>query len=105
MTTFAWKILDVRAVDGKIVQARYFVSAKEGANVVETEGNWEFRQPYGNVPFEEVTEEMVIKWVEQEAVTDGKSSIETRLQEQMQYLKTQAVTVAPWMPQVFTPEL
>lgn len=106
MTDFTWKIKKVDAnADGLIVSANYFVVGKSGDVVVETEGNWFFQEPSKTVPFENVTEEMVASWVKEQAVIDGKSMIEQRLSEQIDAVKKQTVTVAPWLPQTFTPEL
>jgi len=52
-----------------------------------------------------VTEEMVAKWIEDEAVTDGKCHITERLLEQLEELKKPKSAPAPWMPQVFKPEI
>lgn len=101
----AWKILNIQAKDDLIVQARYLVSATDGKNTVETEGNWFFQEPKLTVPYADVTESMVCDWIKSEAVRDGKSLIEGRLNEQLQALKQQQETVAPWLPQVFTPTL
>lgn len=96
----AWKILDISANGELIVRARYFVSADDGKNVVETEGNWYFKDPKLTVPFADVTEEMMIEWIKEQAG----SAIEKRLEEQLQALKQETKTVLPWLPQVFTPE-
>jgi hypothetical protein len=101
----AWKILSMESVDDLIVQARYFVSATDGNNTVETEGNWFFQEPKLTVPFNDVTESLVIDWIKKEAVRDGESMIEARLAEQLQSLQQQKTTVLPWLPQVFTPEI
>ena len=105
MNTYAWKILDLWAENGVIVQAKYFVAANSGKNIVETEGVWTFAEPSAKVLFEQVTEEMVIGWIKAEAVRDGQSMIEKRLDEQLTTLDNQTKVVAPWLPQVFTPEL
>ena len=97
---FTWKILDVDATDGLITQAKYEVKTEK----VETEGYWVFGDPVLRVPFEEVTEEMVIEWVREDSMRDGKNIIESRLEEQINALGKQKV-VAPWLPQVFTPNL
>jgi hypothetical protein len=98
-----WKILDIYADDGKITSAKYFCSATEGDNIVETEGYWSFPEA-GDVPFESVTEEMIAKWIEDSAVVDGKNVIKSRLAEQLETLSKKPVP-APWLPQTFTPDL
>ena len=105
MANLTWKILGVEAKDGLITNARYHVTAVSGDVVVETEGNWFFQEPKLEVPFDQVTEEMVCKWVENETTQGGKQLIQTRLDEQIAAVKAQAKTVAPWMPQTFTPDI
>lgn len=105
MIKITWVILEVSARDGLITHARYKVSAVDGKLTVDTEGNWVFQEPKLLVPFADVTEAMVCEWIKAQAVKDGKSLIETRLIEQLTALKIQQKTVAPWMPQVFTPNL
>jgi hypothetical protein len=100
---FTWKILEVSAKDGVITHARYHVTATENDKSVETEGNWYFDCPIAKVPFEQVTEEMVSSWIEGEAVKDGICHITARLQEQLEALEN--ITVSPWLPQVFKPEI
>lgn len=93
-----WKILGIEADGELITQAKYFATASEKDFVVETEGNWYFLEPKLNVPFADVTEEMIIFWID-------KTAVEARLAEQLAALKKQKVTVAPWLPQTFTPDL
>ena len=98
---FTWKILEVSAKEGVITHARYHVTASSEDKSVETEGNWYFDCPTAKIPFDEVTEEMVAKWIEKEAVKDGQCHITARLQEQLEALEDKVIP--PWQPQVFTP--
>ena len=98
---FTWSILDVSAKDGVITHARYHVSLQKDDKTVETEGNWYFDCPTAKVPFDNVTEELVAKWIEQEAVIDGKCHILANLENQLDSLENKVV--APWLPQTFTP--
>ena len=99
---YVWKILELYAADGAITSAKYHCAVSEEDNTVETEGYWDFPES-GTVPFDQVTEEMVIGWIEEASIKDGKSVIKSRLEEQ---LKAQRKPVpAPWMPQVFTPNI
>ena len=103
---FEWKILSVQADStGLITEARYFVSARLQDFVVETEGNWYFNEPKLDKPFELIEENHVISWIQKEAIRDGKNIVESRLNEQLEALAAQRDTVAPWMPQVFTPKI
>lgn len=100
---FIWKILELYAEQGAITSAKYHCSVSDDDNTVETEGYWAFPEA-GTVPFDQVTEEMVAGWIEEASIKDGKSVIKSRLEEQLKSLKSKPVP-APWMPQVFTPDL
>ena len=103
---FEWKILDIQAKDDIIKAVKYFCAIEEDDLRVETEGNWKFRDPEGKVtPYLEVTEQMVIDWINQEAIRDGKNLITSRLKEQLAALQDQTPVVAPWLPQVYTPKI
>jgi hypothetical protein len=104
MTTYKWSITDLHAEDGRITSAKYHVTAESDDLTVETEGNWTF-DGSGTVPFADVTEEMVVSWIESSSIRDGKCVIKSRLDEQIQALASRKPVVAPWMPQVFTPDL
>jgi hypothetical protein len=101
--TFTWKILEISADNDLITHAKYSVVITDGNNSVETEGNWWFANPTIKVPFSEVTEEMVVSWIEQETMKDGINLIKSRLEEQLNEFNKQSTVVAPWLPQVFTP--
>jgi len=89
-----WSIQEVYATDGLITKVKYHC-AKES---VATEGYWTFLDPKLNTPFAEVTEEMVIGWVNAEIG----EKISARLDEQLQ---TQMPVIAPWLPQTFSPNI
>jgi len=99
-----WKILEISAENELITHAKYFVTATEDDKKVETEGNWWFKNPVMTVPFAQVTEDMVAKWVESDTYKDGVNLITSRLIEQLKSLSKQTV-VPPWKPQVFTPNI
>jgi hypothetical protein len=105
MIKFKWSILDVFAENELIVQAKYKVTIDDGENTVETEGNWFFDKPVLKVPFDQVTEEMVCSWIEQETMKDGVNLIKSRLEEQLKELNKAQSVIPPWMPQVFTPNI
>ena len=100
---YKWAILDVSAKDGLITHAKYKVSLTDQDQTVETEGNWWFNGTEEKVPFDQVTEEMVAFWIEQETMKDGINLIKSRLEEQLNELNKAQSVVAPWLPQVFTP--
>jgi len=94
-----WSITEVYATEGVITRAKYHVMATKGDDSVETEGYWDFSGD-AKIPFESVTEEMIVGWIETTSMRDGKCVIKSRLQEQLD--ANQKPVVAPWMPQVFT---
>lgn len=98
---FVWKILEIFADEGLIKQAKYHVTAVDGEKTVETEGNWSFGDPVLTIPFNEVTEEMVIDWIRNETVKFGENIVESRLKEQLEALSAPKV-LPPWVPQVFS---
>jgi hypothetical protein len=99
-------ILDIPGQGNVIKSAKYWCEIEEDGLRVETEGFWKFRDPEGAViPYEEVTEQMVIDWINHEAIRDGKNLITSRLEEQLAALQDQTPVVAPWLPQVYTPNI
>jgi hypothetical protein len=102
---YNWKILEIQAQNDLIVAARYFCSAFDDVNTVETEGWWNFQEPKLEIDFPNVTEEMVVDWVKNQTVQNGKNMVESRLNEQLTELAKRKKVVAPWLPQVFTPEI
>ena len=102
MINYVWKILEISAENEIITHAKYNVIANDEDHTVETEGNWWFNYPV-TMTFSEVTEEMVVSWIEKETMRDGVNVIKSRLEEQINALKNTDTVVAPWLPQVFTP--
>ena len=98
-----WKILGIKADGDLITQAKYLVRAQDQDAIVESEGNWFFREPKLTVAFDKVTEDNIVAWIKAETTVDGKNMIETRLAEQMANLEQQDRPL-PWAPQVFTPK-
>lgn len=106
MIKYTWKILEIYATDEIIKSAKYFCVIEKEGLMVETEGNWKFRDPEGKViPYLEVTEQIVIDWINQEAIRDDKNLITSRLEEQLLALQDQTPVVAPWLPQIYTPKI
>ena len=107
MINYIWTILDITEEKEVITSAKYHVIAKDelGELSVETEGNWYFNNKF-NKPYLEITEQDVIDLIRKEAIKDGLNIIESRLEEQLEYLVGNiAKTPAPWLPQTFTPSI
>jgi hypothetical protein len=96
-----WKILAIKATEGLITEAKYQAVATEKDLEVATEGYWYFKSPKLTVAFDQVTEEMIVKWINDQS----EMAIEKRLSEQLKNLAAQQTTPLPWMPQVFKPEI
>jgi hypothetical protein len=100
-----WSITETQAENGLILCAKYYVIAKEDDLSVETEGYWTFYSPKLSTPFDNVTEEMIVEWIEKEAMRDGNCIIKSRLKEQLDSLSKGQFTPPPWMPQTFSVKL
>ena len=100
---FNWKILEVFAKENVITHVKYFVSLSDDKNTVESEGYWYFDCPTQKTLFSDVTEEMIVDWIKEEAVKDGKCHIIANLENQLSNLEK--AVPAPWLPQVFKPEI
>ena len=104
MNKIEWKILDITA-DGELITSAKYHCQIIGSETVETEGFWYFESPTLATPFDQVTENMVVEWIKAETIRDGKNLITSRLQEQLTEIENKKPVVAPWLPQVFTPEI
>jgi len=102
---YKWKILEVFAKDEVITGAKYHLIGTEDDISVESEGNWYFDCPTAKVPYLEVTEDMICQWIEADAVVDGKNHIKMGIEKQVEALKSHKPVPAPWLPQVFKPEI
>jgi hypothetical protein len=100
---YEWKILEVFANNEVITGCRYHLTGTDGDTSVETEGNWYFDCPTPTVPFSEVTEEMIVSWVENSAVKDGQNHIKINIENQIKALNSSKPVVAPWLPQTYIP--
>jgi len=102
---FQWKILEVFAKNEVITGVKYHVIGTEDDISVESEGNWYFDCPTAKVPFLEVTEQMIIEWIEADAVRDNENHIKMGIKKQVEALKSHKPVPAPWLPQVFKHEI
>jgi len=102
---YEWKILEVFGKDGVITGVKYYLTGSLDDLSVETEGNYYFDCPTEKVPYLEVTEQMIIDWLEKDAVRDGKNHIKEGIKKQIEALKLHKPMPAPWLPQVFKPEI
>ena len=102
MINYTWEIIKIFSKEDLITEIKYKLIGNNQIITIETEGTYLFNDPVLNVPFLEVTEEMVIDWIEKETIVNGQSHIKSGIEKQFNELENVEV-VAPWLPQVFTP--
>lgn len=101
MIQFDWKILEVFS-DAKGV--KYYVSGTDDKNTVESEGYHYFSQGIVCKPFEEIKEQDLIRWVEQDTTKDEVNPIKLNLETQLEALKNSEKVEFPWLANTFTIE-
>jgi hypothetical protein len=105
MTEYKWKILSITNDKGLVTHAKYLLSATDGENTVETEGNYFFKGTNIVTPFDQLYEQIIINWINDETTIDGVSSIKSRLDEQLSELKSQKSSSLPWLANTFKPNI
>jgi len=99
-TTFTWAIanLERETQDGYVFTAHYTISANDGTYSAGAYGSVGFERPESLIPFDDLTEELVIAWVKEAIGGDEKvAEIEAALQAQLdeKHAPTKASGV-PW---------
>jgi len=105
MNEYKWKILSITNDNGLVTHAKYLLSATDGENTVETEGNHFFKGTDIVIPYDKLYEQLIINWINDETTIDGVSSIKSRLDEQLASLKVQTTSGLPWLANTFTPNI
>jgi hypothetical protein len=99
---YVWDITDAPSTDGLIISASYLVTVNDDQYSVSSEGHWVFDCPTMITPYDQVTKEMIVQWIEESSTVDGLSSIKSNLEKQLNALKTPQRNGLPWMPKTFT---
>ena len=99
-TTYTWKIaqLERETADGYVYTAHYTVDAKDDVYSAGAYGSIGFERPEGElIPFSDLTEELVVGWVQEQLGEEKVSEVEAALQAQLdeQASPTKAAGV-PW---------
>jgi hypothetical protein len=87
-TQFTWRIanLERETADGLVVTAHYTVTAEDGTYSSGAYGSLGFERPDKLIPFADLTEELVIGWVQDafgaEKVTEILAALQAQLDEQ-----------------------
>jgi len=105
MNEYKWKILEITNDNGLVTHAKYLLSATDGENTVETEGNHFFKGTDIVIPYDKLYEQLIINWINDETTIDGVSNIKSRLDEQLASLKVQTTSGLPWLANTFTPNI
>lgn len=100
MISYQWKVLDIVSQNEQIAYVKYKVVASNGNNLVETEGNWEFKDKTHFLQ-DQTTEKDVIAWVQAESIIDEKCIIEDNLKNQLLALEPVSLK-KPWVLPTFT---
>jgi len=100
MIEFNWKILELFN-DATLV--RYFISATDGTNTVESEGNHTFSDGIVNMPFDQIKETNLIDWLNKDTTKDGVNAIKSNLEAQLQAMDSDKKVEFPWLADTFTP--
>ena len=99
-TTFTWAIanLERETSDGYVFTAHYTVNANDGTYSAGAYGSIGFERPDDLIPFDDLTEELVIGWVQEKIGGDEKvSEIEAALQSQLDEQRTPTkASGIPW---------
>lgn len=98
---FTWNILEIFG-DQTIDKVRYLLKAQDESNTVETEGYHCFSEGAVCKPFEEIKEEDLIRWLDQDTTQDDLNIIKLNLENQLKALKTSKKVNFPWEFDTFT---
>ena len=98
-TTFTWAIanLERETADGFVYTAHYTVNAEDGTYSAGAYGSIGLERPDTLIPFDDLTEGMVVGWVKEKFGDEKVAEIEAALQAQLdeKHAPTKAAGV-PW---------
>ena len=104
MTQFNWSILETFGDGATITKVRYFIKATDETDTVESEGYHSFSEGVVCKPFEEIKEEDLIRWLEQDTTKDEVNIIKLNLENQLKALKENNKVDFPWLSSTFSIE-
>ena len=98
-TTFTWAIanLERETADGFVYTAHYTLNAEDGTYSAGAYGSLGLERPDNLIPFDDLTEEMVVGWVKEKLGAEKVDEVEAALQAQLdeKHAPTKAAGV-PW---------
>ena len=98
---FTWKIFKVFSQNEKILGVYFGLSATDGQNTVETEGEHIFKDGTVNIAYKDIKEYNLIDWLNSE--TDEQNLLKLNLEKQLNFLKNPINNDMPWLANTFTP--
>jgi len=101
MISYKWSILEVFG-DQTITKVRYLLKAENESNTVETEGYHSYFEGSVCKPFDEIKEEDLIRWLDQDTTQNDVNIIKLNLENQLEALKTSKKIEFPWENNTFT---
>jgi len=98
-TTFTWAVanLERKTADGFVYNAHYTVNAEDGTYSAGAYGSIGLERPESLIPFDDLTEDMVVGWVKDQLGDEKVAEVEAALQSQLDEKRspTKAAGV-PW---------
>ena len=98
-TTYSWKVVNLEreTADGFVYNAHYTVNAEDGTYSAGAYGSIGLERPDNLIPFDDLTEEVVIGWVKEKLGAEKVTEVEDALQVQLdeKHAPTKAAGV-PW---------
>ena len=84
-TTFTWAIanLERETADGFVYNAHYTISASDGTYSSSAYGSIGLERPDSLIPFDDLTEDMVVGWVKEKLGAEKVAEVEAALQAQL----------------------
>jgi hypothetical protein len=101
MINFTWKIFEIF---DEAKSVRYLLTAFDGQNFVNTEGNHVFSNGLINKNFAEIKESDLIGWLESDTTKDDVNALKLNLEKQLKALETAKKVDFPWLANTFTVE-
>jgi len=98
---FTWKILEIF---DQAKSVKYRLSATDGKNTLDTEGNHIFAVGTVNLPFLEIKEANLIDWLEKDTTCNDINLIKLNLEKQLKELENSQKVEFPWLANTFTVE-
>ncbi len=99
-TTFSWKIaqLERETADGYVFTAHYTIDANDGTYKAGAYGSIGFERPEDEmIPFDDLTEDLVVEWVKENLGDEKVGQVESALQAQLDEKRSPTkMTGVPW---------